>query len=83
MLNNYNEIIYVRYRANIDIQLVNDPYGLAIYVGSYMVKSNATISKLLEDAHKDVNTSNRIYDKAKTSFFIATRFVLRNAYKIF
>ena len=72
MVNNYNKKIYVRHRANMDIQFVTDPYGAAAYVSAYMLKSNAAMSRLLKRAVDDVlkgnqTTENRLHQ-------IATKF---------
>ena len=49
MVNPYNKQIYVRHRANMDIQFITDPYGAAAYVSAYMLKSNASMSRLLKN----------------------------------
>ena len=55
MLNSYNKSIFVRHRANMDIQFVTDPYGAATYVAAYMLKSNAAMSTLLQKARKEMD----------------------------
>jgi len=53
MINVYNKEIYSRWRANMDIQLVTDPYSVAVYITTYMMKSNLTTSNLLRTIHKE------------------------------
>ena len=57
-LNQYNEMIYIRHRANMDIQYVFDPYAAAAYLTSYMLKSNAVMSILLKRAIEDIEAGN-------------------------
>lgn len=38
-----------------DIQYVTDPYGVAVYVAAYMMKSNAKMSTLLKKARKEID----------------------------
>ena len=59
MMNPYNKKIFVRHRANMDIQYVIDPYGCAAYISSYMLKSNATMSRLLKNAVDEVVNDNQ------------------------
>ena len=47
-------MIYIRHRANMDIQYVFDPYAAAAYLTSYMLKSNAVMSLLLKRAIEDI-----------------------------
>ena len=58
MLNTYNKDIYLRHKANMDIQFVTDAFGLATYVAAYLMKSNATISKILTIAAEEVKNGN-------------------------
>ena len=58
MLNNYNKDIYLKHKANMDIQFVTDAFGLATYVAAYLMKSNATISKILTIAAEEVKQGN-------------------------
>ena len=58
MLNNYNKDIYLRHKANMDIQFVTDAFGLATYVAAYIMKSNDTISKILSVAAEEVKFGN-------------------------
>ncbi|CAF1065793.1 unnamed protein product [Brachionus calyciflorus] len=59
MMNPYNKKIFVRHRANMDIQYVIDPYGCAAYISSYMLKSNATISRLLKNDVDELVNDNQ------------------------
>ena len=55
MINNYMPEVYVRHRGNMDIQYITDPYGAAVYVSAYMLKSNAIMSVLLKRAIFDIS----------------------------
>ena len=54
MTNPYNKSIFLRHRANMDIQFETDPYGAASYVTAYMLKSNAVMSTLLKKASSEM-----------------------------
>ena len=60
MINPYNKQIYMRHRANMDIQFVTDPYGAAAYVTAYMLKSNASMSQILKLAIEEVMTNDNM-----------------------
>ena len=57
-INPYNRQIMLRHRANMDIQFVLDSYGVAAYLTSYMMKSQAKMSRLLRQASLDVERGN-------------------------
>ncbi|MFN7491091.1 MAG: DUF6570 domain-containing protein [Chryseotalea sp.] len=54
MMNPYNLDILMRHRGNMDIQFIPDPYGLIMYVTSYMMKSNAVMSRVLHTAADEI-----------------------------
>ena len=58
MINPFNNDIYIRHRANMDIQYITDPYGCAAYINAYMLKSNAVMSKLLKKTMKEIQYGN-------------------------
>ena len=58
MLNQYNRDLFIRHRANMDIQFITDPYGAAVYVSAYMLKSNAVMSNLLKKAREEMIRGN-------------------------
>jgi hypothetical protein len=58
MINPYNKMIFVRHRANMDIQFVLDSHAIVAYVTSYMMKSNATMSRLLNIACEEITKGN-------------------------
>ena len=53
LLNNYNTDIFIRHRANMDIQFITDPYGCATYVSAYLLKSNAVMSGLMQKVSEE------------------------------
>ncbi len=57
-VNPYNKDIILRHRANMDIQFVVDPYGIALYVSAYMLKSKAVMSRLLKKCEQDMRIGN-------------------------
>lgn len=58
MINAYNRDIYVRHKANMDIQYVIDSYGIVTYLTSYIMKSNAVMSSILNMAAAEVEQGN-------------------------
>ena len=58
MINPYIPMIYVLNQSNMDTQFIIDPYGLAVYLTSYMMKSKSSMSKLLRDLEKDLKKQN-------------------------
>lgn len=58
MLNQYNRSIVLRHRANMDIQHVTDPYGIAVYVSAYLTESNKHMSATLKRAYKEIFSGN-------------------------
>jgi len=53
-INAYNKELIVRHRANMDIQYILDPYGIALYVSAYILKSKAVMSKLLKNCENEM-----------------------------
>ena len=49
-INAYNETILHLWKANMDLQYILDPYACAVFVISYIGKSQRGMSKLLRDA---------------------------------
>jgi hypothetical protein len=63
MINPYNKNIIVRHRANMDIQYVLDSHAIVAYVTSYMMKSNAIMSRLLNIACEEIRKGNDTIQK--------------------
>lgn len=57
-MNLYNKNILQAWRANIDIQFVLDPYACAMYIVSYISKSQRGMSNLLHAAAKEARNGN-------------------------
>ncbi|KAK7573658.1 hypothetical protein V9T40_004699 [Parthenolecanium corni] len=57
-INNFNEDILQLFRSNMDIQFITDAYACANYVVNYMIKTEKSLSKLIEDAIKDIRKGN-------------------------
>ena len=57
-INLYNETVLRSWRANIDIQFVLDPYACAMYIVSYISKSQRGMSSLLDRAAKEARNGN-------------------------
>jgi len=58
MINQYNLPIFLKHRANMDIQPVTDAYGCAVYVSAYMLKNNMVLSTLLKKVQKESDEGN-------------------------
>ena len=58
-INNYNTNLLKAWRANMDLQFILDPYACAVYILSYITKSQRGMSKLLETASKEAKASNK------------------------
>ena len=52
-LNLYNETVLRAWKANIDIQFILDPYACAMYIVSYISKSQRGMSSLMHAAAKE------------------------------
>jgi hypothetical protein len=80
MMNQYQDVTFKRWRGNMDIQLITDAYGCAIYVTTYMVKTNAQTSRILrqvlrEEEKKQAtmrNKLNRIANKFQNVHEVST-----------
>ena len=58
MVNAYNPIILLNWQANMDIQLVNGPLGVAYYVCSYVCKAEPdTLKNALSETLKNIENS--------------------------
>ncbi|XP_053402924.1 uncharacterized protein LOC123548901 [Mercenaria mercenaria] len=57
-VNLYNEHVLKGWRANVDIQFVLDPYACAMYIVSYISKSQRGMSNLLHAAAKEARNGN-------------------------
>ena len=57
-VNLYNENLLCAWNANIDLQYVLDPYACAMYIVSYISKSQRGMSALLERACKEARQGN-------------------------
>ena len=57
-VNLFNGKILLALKANLDIQIVLEPYGCASYVVGYISKSQSGMSALLEAAGKEARKEN-------------------------
>ena len=57
-INLYNEQLLCAWNANIDLQYVLDPYACAMYIVSYISKSQRGMSALLDRACKEARQGN-------------------------
>ena len=57
-VNNYNKFLLSCWRANMDIQIVLDPYSCAMYIVTYISKSQRGMSNLLYPAAKEAREDN-------------------------
>ncbi|MCG7875518.1 MAG: AAA family ATPase [Candidatus Thiodiazotropha endolucinida] len=57
-VNLYNDSVLRAWKANIDIQFVLDPYACAMYIVSYISKSQRGMSNLLHAAAKEARNGN-------------------------
>ena len=57
-INNYSSILLRCWRANMDIQFVMDPYACAMYIVTYITKSQRGMSLLLLNAAKEAREGN-------------------------
>ena len=57
-INLYNEQVLCAWNANIDLQYVLDPYACAMYIVSYISKSQRGMSALLDRACKEARQGN-------------------------
>ena len=57
-INAYNKTILHLWKANMDLQFILDPYACAVYVISYIGKSQRGMSKLLRDALMHLKSGN-------------------------
>ena len=73
-INNYNQVLFRCWRANMDIQYVIDPYSCAVYIVTYIAKAQTGMSILLMNAAKEVREGNldirrQVRDLLVTSFW--------------
>ncbi|XP_069109182.1 uncharacterized protein [Argopecten irradians] len=57
-VNYYNTIVLQAWKANLDLQFVLDPYACAMYIVSYISKSQRGMSTMLEQASKEAAEGN-------------------------
>jgi len=57
-VNAYNKHILSKQRANMDIQLILDPFACCSYIINYINKSQRRISKLMREAANDIRRGN-------------------------
>ena len=69
-INNYNPSILLAWQANMDIQYVMDAYACVMYVASYMMKHEKSMSELLRTVANEVRTQeiNKQLRKVGTTF---------------
>jgi hypothetical protein len=71
-INPYNKQILLRHNANMDIQYVTDSYAVVIYICAYLMKGNATMSALLQQAVKELEKGNM--KPRQQLYFLAQKF---------
>ena len=59
IINCYNPHLLKAWQANMDIQFVLDPYACAVYILSYITKSQRGMSKLLRKACEEAKEGNK------------------------
>lgn len=57
-VNYYNADVLLPWKANIDLQFVLNPYACAMYIVSYISKSQRGMSSMLEQAAKEAASGN-------------------------
>lgn len=57
-VNPYMKLVLSAWKANHDLQYVLDPYGCAMYIISYISKSQKGMSALLDQAAKEARQGN-------------------------
>lgn len=57
-VNSYNSVVLNAWKANIDLQYILDPYTCAMYIVSYISKSQRGMSDLLNRAAKEARDGN-------------------------
>ncbi|PJE78258.1 ATP-dependent RecD-like DNA helicase [invertebrate metagenome] len=57
-VNYYNTTVLQAWKANLDLQFVLDPYACAMYIVSYISKSQRGMSTMLEQASKEAAEGN-------------------------
>ena len=57
-INLFNEGILLAWKANLDIQIVLEPYGCASYIVGYISKSQRGMSAQLDAAAKEARKGN-------------------------
>ena len=57
-INLFNEAILLAWKANLDIQIVLEPYGCASYIVGYISKSQRGMSAQLDAAAKEARKGN-------------------------
>ena len=62
-INLFNEGILLAWKANLDIQIVIEPYGCASYIVGYRSKSQRGMSAQLDAAAKDAQKGNLDFKK--------------------
>ena len=58
-VNNYNPVLLECWRANMDLQYIVDPYACAMYIVSYVAKSQRGMSNLMYNAAKEAREGNK------------------------
>ena len=72
-INNYNAPLLKSWRANMDIQYVLDAFSCAMYIVSYIAKSQRGMSNLLYNACKEAKRGN--LDLKKQVYMIGNKFL--------
>jgi hypothetical protein len=70
-INFYNPDLLLAWRANMDLQFILDPYACVMYITTYMLKSEKTMTELLKQVLKE----NRGEDLRKKMKSLASAFI--------
>ena len=65
MVNPYNKSIFLKHKANMDIQFVLNSYGVAVYLCSYLMKSSGLMNRLLRVAESELRNDRNMTLKQK------------------
>ena len=59
-INNYNPSVFLAWQANMDIQYVMDPYACVMYVASYIMKHEKSMSELLKTVSRTKDSATQL-----------------------
>ena len=83
-INAHNVTLLYLWKANMDLEYILDPYACAVYVISYIGKSQRGMSKLLEDALLHLKAGNNsIRERLKGIAYKLSKLFLLRKFLIF